>query len=265
MNESLVKYLAGLLDADGSLSFQFKAHHSRAGMFYFGLAIRITSSRNVDQKGYVLSLPKETGMGLCTSNGKDDVFSVWHVTKRAELEMLLPRLIKHMVVKGTHWNWMLQTWRHHRTSNGPMDSETMERLKAECAHSRASNAGPLKPKNHPTWAWLAGFLDGDGHYSNRVSRHGSRTMQIGACAHRNDRVALDFIHAAFGGQIYEHGQCKDVVIWRRSVGSQNASFALRVLPNLAKHSRLKKHKIDAMIHHHRQRLSVQAPKGEAIV
>jgi hypothetical protein len=44
--------------------------------------------------------------------------------------------------------------------------------------------------------------------------------------------------------------------WRRGLGQPNRSFALRFLPNLAKHSRLKRHKIDAIIHHHQQRLSV---------
>ena len=42
-------------------------------------------------------------------------------------------------------------------------------------------------------------------------------------------------------------------------------FALKFLPRLVKHSRLKKHKLEQMICYHRQRLSVSAPAGEAIV
>jgi hypothetical protein len=76
---------------------------------------------------------------------------------------------------------------------------------------------------------------------------------------------LEFIQRSFGGHVVEQGQSPNVKLWKRSLGYQNRDFALRFLPNLAKHSRLKRHKIEMMIHHHRQRLSVPGVKAQATV
>ena len=49
-----------------------------------------------------------------------------------------------------------------------------EYLKVESKKSR-SNAGPIKDKKHPTWAWVSGYLDGDGHYSKRYDKNPQKT------------------------------------------------------------------------------------------
>jgi hypothetical protein len=272
MNESLVKYLAGLLDADGSLSFSFKHDENRNGRYFVGLALRLTASDAVDKQGFVASLPAMTGMGTFSRHGERNQFGVWAVGKRSDLEMLLPRLIKHMVIKARHWQWLLDMWRTARTEDKTCSVQEREVLTAASKESRRLNVGPVKPKNFPTWAWLAGYLDGDGCYSYRsyVVTKGPYTatqwtINVGAVAHVNDRCVLDFLQRSFGGNIAEQGQSENVKVWRRSLGYQNRSFALRFLPNLAKHSRLKRHKIDAMIHHHRQRLSVPGTKVQATV
>jgi hypothetical protein len=86
-------------------------------------------------------------------------------------------------------------------------------------------------------------------------------MKVGAVAHINDAHVLEFIKAAHGGSIVKHGQTESCLKWLVGVGKQNRSFALSFLPNLVRHSRLKKHKIERMIHHHQQRLSVLSPTG----
>lgn len=261
MNESLVKYLAGLLDADGSLSLTFRRDDNKPLRHYCGLKLALSSSRAVDQKGFVENLPWITGMGGFSTYGPKQQNYKWEVQKRAHVEMLLPRLIKHMVVKGKHWQWLLETWRGCRRK--PLTAEERDKLRKASTNSLTTRSGPVRPKNHPTWAWLAGFLDGDGHYSNFLTsdREGKdhRTMQVGCVTAKNHSHVLEFIQKAFGGHIYEHGQSK-ALIWRRSLGADNRSFALRFLPNLAKHSRLKRHQIDQMIHHHQQRLSALSPK-----
>lgn len=263
MNESLVKYLAGLLDADGSLSFTFKRDPLRKDRYFIGLALRLTASDAVDHGRFVESLPGVAGMGTISRCGKQNQFAIWCVHKRAELEMLLPRLIKHMVIKPKHWQWLLDMWRNVRAGNKTCSEKEREVLSAASKESRRLNVGPLKPKNHPTWAWLAGYLDGDGCYSYRSHnvRKGEYestqwTINVSAVAHVNDICVLEFLRDAFGGDIVEQGQSENVKLWKRSLGYQNRDFALRFLPHLAKHSRLKRYKIDAMIHHHRQRLSV---------
>lgn len=268
MNESLIKYLAGLLDADGSLSFNFTVDPTRDGRCFVGLALNLHSSDAIDKNGFVFTLPEISGMGNCFRYGKGQQFTRWAVSKRAHLEMLLPRIIKHMVIKGRHWQWLLETWREMRKDSKTISLEERDRLAAASKDSRRTNVGPLNPKNHPTWAWLAGYLDGDGYYSYRhyqPNGYEQWVMHVSAVAHVNDIVVLEFLEKAFGGMIRPQGQSDDVKIWKRSLGYSNRSFALSFLPNVAKHSRLKRPVIDAMIHHHRQRLSVPGVKRKSFV
>lgn len=269
MNESLIKYLAGLLDADGSLSFSFKHDQNREGRYFIGLSLSLASSDAVDKHGFTESLPALTGMGTVSRYGDRRQFITWSVHKRADLEMLLPRLIKHMVIKAQHWQWMLDVWRNGRASGKTCSLAEREALAQGAKESRRLNRGPLRAKNHPTWAWLAGYLDGDGWYTYRQWTHRDGYtqwyMSVGAVAHVNDAAVLEFLQRSFGGALRAHGQSANVLVWLRSLGYQNRDFALRFLPQIARHARLKRHKIDAMIHHHRQRLSVPGAKAQATV
>lgn len=272
VNESLIKYLAGLMDADGSLSFSFRRDPQDKDAYFMGLDLSLASSDEVDRHGFVDSLPDMSGMGGAYRYGSHSQYKAWRVSKRADLEMLLPRLIKHMVIKAQHWQWLLDTWRDARKAarlNGKRvawNHDEMEWFKEAAKHSRRLRVGPLKPKKHPTWAWVAGYLDGDGWYTIRPDKRQNYTaMRVGAVAHQTDALALEFLQHAFGGSIKDHGQTENCKIWYRSLGVRDASFALRFLPKVARHSRLKRHKIDQLIHAHQQRLSVSAPAGDATV
>lgn len=271
MNESLIKYLAGLLDADGSLSFQF-VNKDKSSSYGVGLLIYLCASEGIDKNGFVKDLPNLTGMGGASAIQPKDVIicgkptkqrqtiNVWQVSKRADLEMLLPRLIKHMVIKAKHWQWLLDVWREKRGDR--ISEKVKEALVTASKESRRTNVGPIKPKNHPTWAWLAGYLDGDGSYiySSKTRQNGCAlwTIAVSAVAHINDRCVLDFLHRSFGGEVYEVKR-SPTLQWRRMLGYQNRSFAEQFLPKLSKHARFKRDKIDAILHHHRQRLSIPGP------
>lgn len=261
MNESLIKYLAGLLDADGSLSFAFKEYEKEPGTFFLGLMLRLSSSEAIDRHGFVDQLPEMTGMGGFYRSGATNQFKTWAISKRSDLEMILPRIVKHMVIKGKHWSWLLNTWREQRGAR--LTAEARSMLTASSKSSRIENVGPLKPKNHPTWAWLAGYLDGDGWYRYKYQKppHNYWQINVGAVAHENDAGVLAFLQNAFGGLVFDHDQSPGVRVWRRNLGAKDASFALNFLPNVVKHSRLKRHKIEQMIHHHQQRLSVPSLTG----
>ena len=251
-----MKYLAGLLDADGSLSFE--SHVGYDDRVRISLKLHLVSSRSIDRHGFVASLPELTGFGNVSCNGE---YSQWYVGNRSHLEMLLPRLIKHMVIKAKHWQWLLDFWREWRSQEKGQKSMTKEdwRLLKEQSRLSRSQSGPIKPKKHPTWAWVAGYLDGDGCYSFRTSKN--KNMRLSVTAHVNDVVGLEFLQHAFGGTIKRNSRTENVRVWWRGLGPRNRSFALRFLPKLVKHSRLKKHKIEQMIHFHSQRLSVRNPAG----
>lgn len=257
MNESLVKYLAGLLDADGCLSFDPTTGYD--GNVRVSLKLTLTAADTIDRGGFVLSLPGITGAGK--THRTYDKYTTWAVCHRADLERLLPRLIKHMVIKAKHWQWMLDFWRDYRSQEKGqknLSQEEWQSLRQQYKESRVTRVGPIKPKNHPTWAWLAGYLDGDGCFSFRTSKN--KNMRLSVTAHINDASVLAFLQNSFGGTIRD-GKRPTIKVWWRGLGPRNASFALRFLPKLVKHSKLKKHKLEQMIHFHRQRLSVSSPKG----
>ncbi len=270
MNESLVKYLSGLLDADGCLSLHFRDTGyagNRTGRYTVALRLTLAAADTIDTKGFVASLPSLTGMGTIARNRNLDW---WYVQKRADLEMLLPRVIKHMVIKAKHWQWLLDTWRNYRRGYGEClcDVAERERLSEESKKSRRANVGPIKPKNHPTWAWVAGYLDGDGCYHFRRQKnkaygsrpeHESWRIMVSAAAHVDDSSVLDFLHKSFGGTICNQGPA--LKRWNRPLGKRDRSFAEGFLSNVVKHSRLKRNKIEAILHHTRQqRLN---PQGAA--
>jgi len=262
LNESLVKYLAGLLDADGCLSFDpSKGYDENVRV---SLKLSLVAADTIDRDGFVSSLPELTGCGKTSrSYGK---YTVWAVCNRSDLEKLLPRLIKHMVVKAKHWQWMLDFWREYRSREWGQKSLTQDEwqsLQTAYKGSRASNVGPIKPKNHPTWAWLAGFLDGDGCYSFRTSKNNN--MRLSVTAHITDLSALEFLQKSFGGTIKSNSRSDNIKVWWRGLGPSHSGFVLRFLPSVVKHARFKRHKIEQIIHFHRQRLSVSAPTGDAIV
>lgn len=238
-NESEIKYLAGLLDADGSLSFCFVD-----GKLYMEMSL--AASKSVDRHGYIDSLADRIGwLSVREYEGKNwSPSHQWRVTSRRDLNILLPRITKHMVVKGGHWDRMFKKWIELR--GVPLTAEEIEDLKSWSEESR-KQSGPIKPKSHPTWAWTAGFLDGDGYYSMRKGVKGQTPSRVGACCHIEDRHSLDLLFKAFGGQLREEG---NTLRWTRALGKQSKSFAQPFLQKVHRHSRLKKWKIEQMLAFH---------------
>jgi hypothetical protein len=260
MTESWFKYMAGLLDADGSLSFQFA--QTTTGNYGVYLRLVLVAAESVDRQGkFIKSLPYGSVVST-EAKGTWSKRNDWVVTKRTDIELLLPRIIKHMVIKGRHWQWMYDVWVEHRGKQ--VDSNGMERLKIACKASRAE-AGPVRAKKHPTWAWVAGYIDGDGSLINEYDEDKKyQRMRVNVTAHSNDVIGLELLQKAFGGSI---GDVKGTNIkrWWRNLGYQDSSFAIHFLRKLVRHSKLKKHKIELILSNHLQRLSVNTPTGEAIV
>lgn len=260
MNETEVKYLAGLIDADGHFGFEFTNNRCY-------LTLSITAADSIDRGQYVFNLPNTTGYGSSCKKERRSGWStvtVWKLSRKTDLEMLLPRLIKHLVIKGAHAQRMLETWQTFRTKT--LSDIEVEQLKQFTKLSRAA-AGPLKAKKHPTWAWIAGYLDGDGSFIfKKPPSQKTARMLVQATAHENDLVALELLHKAFGGTLNNRGVvAPHIYDWKHSLGRSNKSFAIRFLSKVVQHSRLKKHKIESMLHYHHSkdlhRLSEDSPTG----
>lgn len=269
MDETIFKYLAGLIDSDGTISFDFKNAIRNGGQANLGLKVGIAASDAVDRHGFIEQLPQRIGHGYTSRHGGKNQYIYWMVSSRRDLEMLVPRLLKHMCVKAKHLQRMFDMWKEKRGTS--LSPEECEALRTWSKQSRY-DAGPLKPKNHPTWAWVAGYLDGNGHYmfslANRGAAKETRSMRVSACCHRGDAAVLEFLHKAFGGKIRTHPATENAMYWDRNIGLSQKSFALTFLGKVVRFSQFKRHRIEQIIafhHGHQQRLSDQTPTGEAIV
>lgn len=169
--ETDIKYLAGLMDADGSMCFHFREYTE--GQYNVSIKLVLQQSLSIDREGKFIDWVSTFGGFKQFIKIQDDSHpnwtdaNRWTVTSNQELSMLVPRLTKHMVIKAKHWQAMLD--KLNSIYGKTVCYEEMPELK-EFAKTSRMNVGPLKPKKHPTWAWVAGYVDGDGCYYMRGGR-----------------------------------------------------------------------------------------------
>ncbi len=266
IKEEEIKYLAGLMDADGSLYFQFVPYNDK---YNVRLCLKLQQSVSIDREGkYIKSLAEYAGftqeIELNNRNANWANAYRWNVQSINDLNKIVPRLIKHMVIKAKHWENLLLCYKN--IFGKSVTEQEMLALKEFSRLSR-KNTGSLKEKIHPTWAWVAGYIDGDGcyHMRNRTKGKGKWTeLIVKIVAEDNDIQGLQLLHKAFGGSLKKSNN-ENTYYWSRSLGIKDRTFAINFLKNCHHHSRLKKHKIEKMLHYHSQRLSDKTSTEEAIV
>lgn len=262
MKESDAKYLAGLIDADGWVSLKFTSRAS--GLKAVQCKLGLSASTSVDKDGkFMQSLPAMTGCGSTYFEerraDKHADRNHWTVGARSDLERLIPRLAKHSVIKAHLLQGCLEVLR--ATKGLEYTDEQVEGFK-QLAQKLRKQTGPLKPKNHLSWAYTAGYLDGDGSYSNRKYK-GIWHRKVSAVCHPDDKVIRDYLIKCYGGTTWtdQAGNLR----WSRSLGLHNRAFAERFLSKMARYSKLKRHKIDMILHGNRQRLSEKRATAQATV
>lgn len=249
-SETEKKYLAGLLDADGSLVY---VHNNG----YLHLMLHLSMSESIDRNG-TYSKYLGSKVGQISTRKRDDNWAIqneWVVRKRSDLEKLLPHITKHMVVKGAKWQHMLETFRAYK---GKVISEgDLVNLRKDASQHK----GSIKFKKHPTWAWTAGYIDGDGWYLKR--ERGKHTEQhVGVVSHPDHPEGVELLHKAFGGVLKnDRGHLR----WIKNLGPRDKRFAISFLKKMVNHTHLKKWKIEQLLSTYSQRLSDLTPTGDAIV
>lgn len=266
--ETDVKYLAGLMDADGSLCFHFREYTE--GRYNVSLKLTLQQSLSIDHEGKFIAWCGTFGgfiQSIKVSTEANPNWSDanrWTVTSTKELNMLLPRLTKHMVIKAKHWEAMLE--KLNGIFGKTVSTIEMNELK-EFAKTSRLNVGPLKPKKHPTWAWVAGYIDGDGCYYMRQRKKNwgvATELLVRVVAQDSDVCSLELLSKAFSGNLRKNNH-ENTYYWSRNLGNADADFALKFLRKMVVHSRLKKHKIELMLHYHLQRLTERTATAEVIV
>lgn len=153
-----------------------------------------------------------------------------------EAKSLLCRFKKHCVIKGQHIDRMIEAWDTHKETVRNYSDEEIRKLKDYKKWSR-DNTGPIKPKKHCSWAWLAGYTDSDGYIMIEPDQ-----MVLGFKCHKRDRSALDLISKSFGRPIYEPKSLKpkNQLMLRNLFSRHNNTFAKKLLSPLIPYLRLKR-------------------------
>lgn len=238
--ETEIKYLSGLFDADGWVSFT-----NNQG--YLHLTLGIEQAEGTDREGkYLKWLGTQCGTVTSRQRGDWKPTNTWLVRKRADIEMLVPRLVKHCHTKGRHLQFMLDTY---RSMKGVKISPEDYLVWKERERESRLDSGPIKPKNFPTGAWLAGFMDGDGYYIMR-NRPKQTEIRMGVHTGKQDLPTLEFLQQALGGTIKDRGT---TVEWVRNLGPRDKSFCQRLLKQLVRYSPMKKWKIERILEFHSTR------------
>ncbi len=249
-NETLNKYVAGFVDADGAISFHF--NKTVDGFFRIGLQFGITQ---IDNRGRGFKLLQDLrdayDVGSIT-DVKDKNQKYWKVAGKNDLEKFLPHIIKHMVIKGKHFQRMLE--KRRELSGVNLTQEQVDELRKFAKESRA-DTGPTRYKKNASPAWLAGYIDGDGYL-----RCSGREHWLKIHVQKSDVCSVELIQRTYGGKIYDTAK-ENIKEFRLNFGASFYGIATKVLKAIIPHLRLKRHDAEMILYWHKQRLNEKNPKG----
>jgi hypothetical protein len=214
------KYIAGFLDADGSIGVQFVAASSRPQLW-------IDFSQNLEQDEVLHLIHEELGVGsICvrTSNMGTQYSSL--NLRGANAYMLLSRIGQYLVVKRHFASVVCDLYRRS------VRKEEIPRITEYLKVHRMMRSDPLPV--YPSARWVAGYLDGDGCLSvTRIRKpFGQAQIQLHVAADVRKTEGLELLCKAYGGNIYDMrgGRCKQ---WSLNLG--DPSKIVQVLGNVAPH------------------------------
>lgn len=249
-NETLNKYVAGFVDADGTLAFHF--NKTVDGFFRIGLQFGITQ---IDNRGRGFKLLQDLrdayDVGSIT-DVKDKNQKYWKVAGKNDLEKFLPHIIKHMVIKGKHFQRMLE--KRRELSGVDLTQDQVDALRRFAKESRA-DTGSTRYKKNASPAWLAGYIDGDGYL-----RCSEREHWLKIHVQKSDVCSVELIQRTYGGKIYDTAK-ENIKEFRLNFGASFYGIATKVLKAIIPHLRLKRHDAEMILYWHKQRLNEKNPKG----
>lgn len=249
-NETLNKYVAGFVDADGALSFYF--NKTVDGHFRICLQFSIVQ---IDNRGRGFKLLQD----LRDAYDVGSIHNIevknqkcWRVSSKNDLEKFLPHIIKHMVIKGKHFQRMLD--KRRELSGVNLTQEQVDELRKFAKESRA-DTGPTRYKKNASPAWLAGYIDGDGYLRCSDGEHWLKIH-----VQKSDVCSVELIQNTYGGKIYKTTK-ENIKEFKLNFGAPFYGTATKVLKAIIPHLRLKRHDAEMILYWHKQRLNEKNPKG----
>lgn len=244
-SEQLNKFVAGLFDADGYVGFDFCRGK-----------IQLQSGLGLTDKELIESLQRHFKTGTIIETVSENVnhspFYRW-VMRSKDSKKFFNLIGKHMRIKATHFRNLIEI--HSELECEVLSDELIGSLKEISKESRKNSRWLRHPK-HPSYAWVAGYLAGDGHFEfKRGTNRNPKEMvvRVSSVCHKDDGYIQHFLCRAFGGSVIQPTN-KPHLIWRRSLGKGNTKFATEFLKKLRLYMCLEKKfiVIDEMIKFHEQ-------------
>ena len=186
------KYLAGLIDADGCITFDQRRLDD--GLVYVYPTLVVTQKAGPEFISLVansLTPPSLSKLWGCFST-KPDGTLVWRVNGRKAISVLM-RLKKYLVLKRSLAELAIEI-----NAKPFVVGETDKAI--EAAKLRMPN-----PKHH-TRKWAAGYIDGDGCFAAMTVNDGrmSASIRLIVDSEAFRRVGIDLLYKAWGGSIREY-------------------------------------------------------------
>lgn len=213
------KYIAGFVDADGSIGINVKENGRRIVPV---ICIVQKTSRDI-----VLSLINQQFGGHLQYRTDGWDRTMLHMNGKKHLSFL-ERIVPHLILKQALAREIIKTVRSGATLND-IDREALKAFRLKSGKHR--NAPPRK--------WLAGYIDGDGCFTGRIAKSGSFRPKLKISAAEHDRQGVELIKKVYGGSIAERKSEKHTDIVQYDL-YLSPSKAKAVLPNFVKHLILKK-------------------------
>lgn len=193
------KYLAGLLDSDGSIYLMWNPLCRRENWDGTGPQrsyIMVAFDQKTPDKSFMElvansltppSLPHNWGsIGQNQSSGS----YYWKVAGTKAVSVLM-RLKKFLVCKKKLAEVAID-----------MNGQVMDVVVGKTKFDAARTGSPM-PK-HPTRKWSAGYIDGNGSFDVRIPKGMAGQAILTVCDEAKERVGVDLLQKAYGGSVQEY-------------------------------------------------------------
>jgi LAGLIDADG endonuclease len=182
------KYIAGFLDADGTVNIVFQADTKRP-------QLRLGFCQKTSQDEVLQLIHAEWGghMQVRAVKGVEYSHLTWSGNKQCS--MLLNRIKQFLVIKRHYAEVCLDV------SERQIEKDEIPKIREYLKIQRRQKSLPL-PK-HPSRKWLAGYIDGDGCISVTQLRKpsGVADLVLHIAASNYDTEGIEIIQKQFGGRI----------------------------------------------------------------
>jgi len=231
-NEGVNKYTAGLFDGDGTIYVR-KDYRGK-----LRLTMEICGDARVKKvEDTILFLFDHYGFGRIDRKSSGMIYWVIEGNKCVSL---FNRIKKHLVIKGIHGERVINLWYQVRNGRTP----NYKAIKRWLSISRR-NTGPIKPKKHFNWAWLAGYIDSDGYIGYKNSIYTGIRF---SCNKDKDHEAIKLISNSTG-RTYRYSPSDNTYRLDIHMSKDTKATAQKYLVKLLPHLRIKKWQAEQLLHY----------------